>query len=172
MSSEKAIEVFSKVVGSWYMSTVDASGLSGGLLSAWNPKKANFDIYKSVAGIILQGRHLNGVQEIKILNCYGPYHNIIPFWNLIRASGLLKEKGLIIGGDLNFTISSSETWGSIRQDPDAEFFYNLFRDEGLLDVEPSVIRPTWQNGRVGSAGIGKRLDRFIVAANLLEQVHS
>ena len=53
VSSEKAIEFFSKVVGSWYMSAVDATGLSGGLLSAWNPNKANFEVYKSVAGIIL-----------------------------------------------------------------------------------------------------------------------
>ena len=42
----------------------------------------------------------------------------------------------------------------------------------MLDIEPSIIRPTWQNGRGGPAGIGKRLDRFIVDANLLEQVHS
>ena len=91
VSSEKAIEVFTKVVGSWFMSAVDATGLLVGLLSAWNPKKANFDVYKSVAGIILQGRHIDGVQKINILNCYGPYHHIIPFWNHIRAGGILKQ---------------------------------------------------------------------------------
>ena len=44
VSSEKVIEVFSKVVGSWHMSAVDAIGLSGGLMSAWNPKKVIFDV--------------------------------------------------------------------------------------------------------------------------------
>ena len=126
MSSEKAIEVFTKVVGSWYMSVVDATGLLGGLLSAWNPNKANFEVYKSVAGIILQGRHIDGVQKINILNCYGPYHHRIPFWNHIRAGGILKQTGLIIGGDLNFTLSASETWGSMRLDPDADFFTICF----------------------------------------------
>ena len=121
VSSDKAIDVFSKVLGNWYMSAVDATGLSGGLLSAWNPLKANFEVFKSVAGIILQGRLLNGLQEINILNCYGPYHHRIPFWNLIRTGGILKTSGLIIGGDLNFTISARETWGSLRLDPDDNF---------------------------------------------------
>ena len=53
MSSDRAIEVFYKVVGSWFMSAMDASGLSGGLLSAWNPNKAHFDVFKSDAGIFL-----------------------------------------------------------------------------------------------------------------------
>ena len=113
VSSVKAIEVLSKVVGSWHMSVVDATGLSGGLLSAWNPQKAIFDVYKSVASITLRGRYLNGVQVINILNCYGPYHDRIPFWNHIHAGGILKQTGLIIGGDLNFTLSGSETWGSM-----------------------------------------------------------
>ena len=168
VTAEKAIDVFSKVVGSWNISAVDAIGLLGGLLTAWNPKKANFVVFKTVAGILLQGRYLNGDRELKILNCYGPYQNRIPYWNLIRDSGLLKEEGLIIGGDLNFTVSANETWGCTCMDPEADFFYNLFREEGLLDVEPSVLRPTWQNGRGGSAGIGKRLDRFLADVDMLE----
>ena len=75
VSADKAIEVFTKVVGRWFMSAVDASGKSGGLLSTWNPNLALFDVFKSTAGILLQGRPINGDQEINILNCYGPYHN-------------------------------------------------------------------------------------------------
>ena len=171
MSAEKAIDVFTNVLGNWYMSAVNASGLSGGLLSAWNPHKALFDVFRSGAGILLKGRCINGVQEINILNCYGPYQYRIPFWSHIRAGGLLKTSGLIIGGDLNFTISAREVWGSTRLDPDADFFHDLIRDEGLFDVEPAILRPTWQNGRGGQAGIGKRLDRFMVDAALLEQAH-
>ena len=90
----------------------------------------------------------------------------------MRDGGLLKTTGLIIGGDLNFTISAREVWGSARLDPDADYFHDIFRVAGLIDVEPAVIRPTWQNGRGGSDGIGKRLDWFIVDSDLLELAHS
>ena len=50
VTSIRAIEVFSKIVGNWHMSAVDANGKSRRLLSAWNPKKANFDAFHSVAG--------------------------------------------------------------------------------------------------------------------------
>ena len=122
VSSDKAIEVFSKVVGSWHMSAVDSIGMSGGLLTAWNPKKVVFDVFSSVAGMIMQGKTVNGDQTLKVVNCYGPYQNRLPFWNQVKAGGLLQEKGLILGGDLNFTVSARETWGNTRLDPDADFF--------------------------------------------------
>ena len=106
--ADKAIAVLSKVVGSWHMSAVDAAGRSGGLLTAWNPFRGIFDIYKSVAGILLLGRFMHEAREIKILNCYGPYLDRIPFWNRIQSGGLLRERDLIIGGDLNFTLSARE----------------------------------------------------------------
>ena len=79
VSVDKALEVFSKVLGRWYMCAVDANGFSGGFLSAWNPNLALFDVYKSTAGIMLKGQVSNSVQVINILNCYGPYKHRIPF---------------------------------------------------------------------------------------------
>ena len=78
---------------------------------------------------------------------------------------------MILGGDLNFTASARETWGNTRLDPDADFFFDMIRDAGLYDVEPTVLGPTWQNGRGGHVGIGKRLDRFLVDSKLLSRTH-
>ena len=35
----KAREAFTKILKEWDMHTIDPMGQSGGLLSAWNPKK-------------------------------------------------------------------------------------------------------------------------------------
>ena len=172
VTSIRVIEVFSKIVGNWHMSAVDANGKSGGLFSSWNPKKANFDAFHSVAGIILQGKLFNSDQVVKVVNCYGPYLNRLQYWNLIKAGGLLNERGLILGGDLNFTVSARETWGNTHLDLDAYFFFDMIRDVDLYDVEPTVLGPTWQNGRGGHAGIGKRLDRFLVDSKLLSRTHA
>jgi exonuclease III len=42
VSEVKARELFVNYLPSWYMCGVDSSGLSGGLLSAWNPCVADF----------------------------------------------------------------------------------------------------------------------------------
>lgn len=47
-----------------------------------------------------------------------------------------------------------------------DFFLQLFDKENLLDIVPSVLVPTWSNGRCGKAGIAKRLDRFLMAENI------
>jgi hypothetical protein len=71
--------------------------------------------------------------------------------------------------DLNFTLSAREIWGEqARLDPLADYFSNLLQSTGLIDLHPSVMTPTWWNGRSGSSGISKRLDRFLLAPNLLD----
>jgi hypothetical protein len=41
-----------------------------------------------------------------------PYKDREPFWQQLSDSGLLCEDNLIIGGDLNFTLSAREVWGN------------------------------------------------------------
>jgi hypothetical protein len=80
----------------------------------------------------------------------------------------LSEEGIIVGGDLNFTLSMREVWGaSSRIDPLSDFFTSLLHTSGLVDVQPSKLTPTWRNGRTGADGIAKRLDRFLLDESLL-----
>ena len=48
----------------------------------------------------------------------------------------------------------------------------MIQEEGIHDVEPNVLLPTWQNGRGGHAGIGKRLNRFLVDEKFLSRAHA
>jgi hypothetical protein len=79
-------------------------------------------------------------------------------------SGLLATKNLILAGDLNFTVSASEVWGSKAiLDPLVEFFKGIFHDSGLVDIVPIEYVPTWCNGRGGLESIEKRLDRVFMS---------
>jgi hypothetical protein len=46
------------------------------------------------------------------------------------------------------------------------YFSQLIQDEGLVDVEPIKLLPTWRNGRGDQDYIAKRLDRFLINEEL------
>jgi hypothetical protein len=135
----------------------------GGVLSSWNPKKSNFTSFFTPAGILLEGFVKKINKNLKLVNCYGSYADRQSFWNNIKEDGLLKESNLIIGGDLNFIIFAREIWGSsARSDPMDSYFNMMIQGEGLIDVEPINIFPTWRNGRGNQYFVAKRLDRFLI----------
>jgi hypothetical protein len=37
----------------------------------------------------------------------------------------------------------------------------------LIDIKPTKVVPTWRNGRIGQGAVARRLDRFLVAEDLL-----
>ena len=41
-------------------------------------------------------------------------------------------------------------------------------EKGLLDIEPVKLKPTWRNNRCGDARVAKRIDRFLVAEQLVD----
>ena len=87
---------------------------------------------------------------------------------MVKLKGLLNLENLLIVGDLNFIVLETEFWGdSSRVDPLERYFTNLMLLSHLVDIAPARLGPTWCNGLVGSVGIGKRLDRFLVAECLL-----
>jgi hypothetical protein len=86
-------------------------------------------------------------------------------------SGLLDIKNLIIVGDLNFVSDPEEVWGGTsRQATFDDFYKDLFGDKKLIDVKPTKLVPTWRNGRTGVEAVARRLDRCIVAEDLLLEV--
>jgi hypothetical protein len=71
-------------------------------------------------------------------------------------------ENLIIVGDLNVTLSSTEKkGGSPVRDPAREWVEDLMIDWDLEDVKPDRGKYTWSNKRVGPGHIAARLDRFL-----------
>ena len=61
-----------------------------------------------------------------------------------------------------------EIWGpKARLDPLASYFSNLHLK--LIDLDPQNLKPTWTNRWVGEERIAKRLNRFMITEDLLEE---
>ena len=108
VNGDKVREALSSILKDCCLCSLDSKSLSGGLCSTWNPIKGLFNAYHSPAIILLEGRFQGWNQVVKVVNCYGPYSNRKDFWNQRREDGLLLDPTVIIGGDLNLTLSSRE----------------------------------------------------------------
>jgi hypothetical protein len=107
-------------------------------------------------------------QELALLNVYGPCSEKLLFWTQLSKSGLLSLPNLILGGDLNITLSAQEHWGgSFLPGPAEASYKEIFDTNNLIDVQPIRLSPTWRNGRAGPDAIARRLDRFFVADSFL-----
>lgn len=169
IEEDKEKSLFFQCLPHWNVAALDSHGRSGGLLTGWNPSFIEFCVFGTDAGIFMEGRLKKSKDSVKLLNCHASYKDRESFWNQLLDSGLLGEENLIIVGDLNFTLSTREVWGEQAQiDPMANFFSNTLQSTGLIDLHPSVMSPAWWIGMSGSSGISKRLDRFVLASNLLE----
>ena len=105
-SSYPALYAFSKLCPGWDFCALNSNGLSGGILSGWNPKLLKCKAYQTVAGILLKASIRGSPFEISILNCYGPYHNCDSFWSVVASGDLLSLPNLILAGDLNLTLNA------------------------------------------------------------------
>ena len=107
-SASPALFAFLKLLPSWEFCAISARGLSRGLLSAWNPYKANCRAFQTCAGILLQASIQGMPDPLHILKVYGPYQDRDLFWDKALRGGLLNLPHLVLGGDLNLTLHSSE----------------------------------------------------------------
>jgi hypothetical protein len=140
-----------------------------GLLSAWNTKKTNFNAFLTHVGILLEGFVKKINKNLKLINCYGPYADKQSLWNTIKKDGILKESNLILCGDLNFKISTRETWGNnATSNPLDSYFSQMIQGEGLIDIEPANLLPTWRNGRGTQDYVAKRLHNFLISESLVD----
>ena len=70
-----ALFSFSKLCPGWEFCALSSKGLSGGILSGWNPKLLKCKAFHTAAGILLKASIRGSSFELSILNCYGPYLN-------------------------------------------------------------------------------------------------
>jgi len=159
---------FRKMYPSWYISTTEAKGLSGGLEVLWDPSWIKVKTYSCLAGILISAKIRGHKFPINILNMYAPYRDRMIFWDKILESEIFDLENLLIAGDLNLTLNMDEIWGSNRKkDTIAERLKNEFLKRNLVDVIPSQMRPTWENGTSDEAYVAKRLDRFLIHASVI-----
>lgn len=138
---------------------------------AWNPLKANFIQFSCDARILLEGSLKGWEGNFKLIKCYGPYSQRKRFWEIVGMDDTIKCQIVVLGGDLNFTVSTREVWGeNAHLDPSSPFFLDFFRENGLVDIEPVDFNPTGRNGRIGTEGIGKRLDKFLMVETLVSKI--
>jgi hypothetical protein len=106
-----------------------------------------------------------------LINIYGPYAERKRYWDSLALCPWLSQPGVIVGGDLNFSLGATEVWGprSIL-DPLTDYFSHYFDTLGLLDLYPVKLQPTWQNLRTGDARIAKRLDRFLLTEEMVDSL--
>ena len=110
-SSYPALHAFSKLLPTWEFCAISASGLSGGLLTAWNPHRVKYHVFETCAGILVKASFHDLSTPFSILNVYGPYRNRELFWEKAHRRGLLSIPNLVMGGDLNLILNTSKIWG-------------------------------------------------------------
>lgn len=127
----------------WYISAIDAVGLSGGLAVLWDPRWINAKAYSCLVGILISA-HVRGLKcRINILNIYAPFRNKSDYWDRLFASEVFDIDSLLVAGDMNITFSSDEIWGKGKKvDPIAPMVRNEFLMRNFIDILPSTIIPT------------------------------
>ena len=86
-STYPALLAFSKLRLGWEFCAISSSGLSGGILSAWNPLRVECKAFCTFAGILLTGKLIGFSEEINLLNIYGLYHSKELFWDKVESEG-------------------------------------------------------------------------------------
>ena len=94
--------------------------------------------------------------DLCFVNVYRPYVKRERFWTNLMDLECLKCAKLILGGDLNYSLGLSEIWGDRpRMDNISNYFSSKLDDFDHVDIDPTVLLPTWSNRRVGIDNICK-----------------
>jgi len=102
---EDIFRVFENLFLCWFFLVVDVKGLSGGLALRLNQKSTKIINSWGCEGVIIANifSEENGC-EICLINVYGPYQDMAPFWNKLLNCDFMKPDKLVLGGDLNFSL--------------------------------------------------------------------
>lgn len=149
-----------------------ARGASGSLGTIWNSKKYDLIMHEARKHWIFTSLlHLETGRQVSLFNLYVPVllEDKKSCWETLRD--FLQQNvpdNIILGGDLNLTLSANEKkGGSIIRDQAREWVEDLMSTWELEDIKPVKGKYTWSNKRVGPGHIATRLDRFLVQSSFL-----
>jgi exonuclease III len=152
----------------------DSTGASGGLAILWNPCNTTLSRSFSTIGTIMAHFEVTGLnQEGTITNVYGPQSQQEKdklLEQLVLIKTLLTTPNWILGGDFNMILSLEEKTGKRKRlEQDSGKFKTLIDHLKLVDIENNNGTFTWSNRRSGNQHVACRLDRFLVAEELIEK---
>jgi len=138
-------------------------------LSRWSPsfRDLTSSVFRSSISINLRFKDYN--YAFSVVGIYGLYADRVPFWEDLKNVGAFSGPFLVVGGDLNFSLSLQEVWGENPKEYQLRgFFHSFLEEQHLLYMEPVKLTPTWRNFRTGKEVVAKILDMFMVSEALLE----
>ena len=104
-------EIIIGLLKNWEVESLDAVGHSGGLITAQSPalKKIESRNLDYVIETKLQDQEIGII--FTFLNIYGPFYDKKVLWEKLSLEGALNQPNIIVGEELNLTISGGEYWG-------------------------------------------------------------
>lgn len=109
---EAVIPILSSWLSGWTFHALDISGHFGGITVGFKKSTINLKNIWGGGGFLGADIYSKDLEEeLRIINVYGPCHNRELFWCRLLSSPLLLEDNVILGGDLNFSLGFSESWG-------------------------------------------------------------
>eukprot|EP00253_Pinus_taeda_P008500 PITA_08500 len=149
-------------------------GRSGGLALGYNPLTINLESSWGRQGFLGADIVCSEIGcPLRVVNIYGPCQHRELFWRNLLGRNILTANHTIIGGDLNFSLGFTESWGEAAQiDPITNYLRRLMEQYDFVDVPMQKPQPTWHNRRTGNAPLAKQLDRFLMRGPLIHRLHS
>jgi hypothetical protein len=78
-----------------------------------------------------------------VINVYSHYAERTTYWEGLSAFGVVEDSNVILGGDLNFTLSIHEVWGAHPWKYAHGFFFTHWLIVNhLVDLEPTKLSQT------------------------------
>lgn len=170
--AETLIHTLSTWFPSWTFQALDASGRSGGLAIGVNNRVVEIKNTFGGRGFIdLDINAHSAISDIRIINVYGPCNDRAIYWRALFESEIFQADNIILGGDLNFSLGYSESWGhSAQVDILTDTISGLLEEHHWVDIPSAKLQYTWTNNRSGEQSLARRLDRFLIKEHLVNEI--
>ena len=92
----------------WNFGFNGSQGHSRGLITSWNEEyeKSREEKHSSMLKTVLKEKYSG--KCFVMYNVYGPYHDQKGLWEEFFTFGLTKARNVILGGDLNLSLTKKE----------------------------------------------------------------